>query len=265
MFLRRLIPYVLLIYAILTAYTVGGGFLGQRYQPFFTPLLSLLAFTFALLHASQSLSWRSAGLLLGLTFGVSLLFESVGVATGLVYGAYHYTEKLGPMFLGLVPYLIPVAWFMMTYPSYVIAKRLVPADSNVWRWRLWVAGTGAVVMTAWDLAMDPMMVAGEHWVWDQPGAYFGVPLQNYWDWWLTTFVTFILFLTIGGIKPGKNSSVDHRFERLAILCYGITGLSSVLVDFQTGLGGPGLVGLFVMLPWFWLSWRVSQNNYRLSH
>jgi hypothetical protein len=30
-------------------------------------------------------------LLLVLTFGVSLLFEGVGVATGLVYAPYHYT------------------------------------------------------------------------------------------------------------------------------------------------------------------------------
>jgi uncharacterized membrane protein len=59
-----------------------------------------------------------------LVCAVSLLFESVGVATGLVYDPYHYTNKLGPLFLGLVPYLIPMAWFMMSYPSFVIADRL---------------------------------------------------------------------------------------------------------------------------------------------
>ena len=68
-------------------------------------------------------------------------------------------------------------------------------------WRLSVAAVGAVIMTAWDLAMDPMMVAGEHWVWDVPGAYFGIPLQNYWGWWLTIFVTFILFRILGGLTP----------------------------------------------------------------
>ena len=113
---------ILAVYGALVAYTTTSALLGYRYSPFFTPLLSLLAFSFALLHGSVRLGWRKTLLLLALTFGVSLLFESVGVATGWVYGPYHYTDKLGPMFLGLVPYLIPVAWFMMTYPSYVIAS-----------------------------------------------------------------------------------------------------------------------------------------------
>lgn len=255
--LRQLTLAILILYTLLTTYTVGGVFMGQRYQPFFTPLLSLLAFTFALLHAGQSLGWRRAFLLLGLTFAVSLLFESVGVATGLIYGAYHYTDRLGPMFLGLVPYLIPVAWFMMTYPSYVIAHRLVPASGSALGWRFSLAAVGAVVMTAWDLAMDPMMVAGGHWVWEHSGAYFGVPAQNYWGWWLTVFVTFLLFLFLGKLQPGEGFWGEGRFLRLAVLSYAILGTSTVLVDWQSGLGGPALVGLFAMLPWVLLGWWRS--------
>ncbi len=252
--MRRFILVLLLLYAVLTTYIVLGGFVGVRYNPLFTPLLTLLAFTFALLHGYQQLGWRRALLLLSLTFGVSLLFESVGVATGLVYGKYHYTDLLGSKIFGLVPGLIPVAWFMMTYPSYVIANRLVSARLSVWSRQLAVAAAGAVAMAAWDLAMDPMMVAGGHWVWDQPGAYFGVPLQNYWGWWLTVFVTFMLFLSLGRIAPGGMPAPDERFDRLAILSYAISGLSTTIVDLQRGLGGAGLAGLFAMLPWVLLAW-----------
>jgi len=257
MSIRTLTKQFLILYALLTFYTLISPFLGLPYHPFFTPLLTLLAFIFALLHGTQNLGKRSEAsglgwiptlLLLTLTFAISLLFESVGVATGWVYGPYHYTDKLGLKFLGLVPLLIPVAWFMMTYPSYVIARRLVPAIKNGWVWRLSVAALGAVIMTAWDLAMDPMMVAGGHWVWEQPGAYFGIPLQNYWGWWLTTFVTFFLFLSIGRILPERNTATD-RYSQLAIWSYAITGLSSLLADFEFGLDGPALVGLFAMLPW----------------
>ena len=253
MFIRNLTKQLLIIYALLTFYTLLSPFLGLPYHPFFTPLLTLLAFCFALLHGSQSLGWKPTLLLLVLTFAISLLFESVGVATGWVYGPYHYTDKLGAKFLGLVPLLIPVAWFMMTYPSYVIARRLVPAIKKGWVWRLSVAALGAVIMTAWDLAMDPMMVAGGHWVWEQPGAYFGIPLQNYWGWWLTTFITFFLFLSIGRIFPERSTSND-QYTRLAIWSYAITGLSSLLADFEFGLGGPALVGLFAMLPWVLMGW-----------
>ena len=153
--------------------------------------------------------------------------------------------------------------FMMTYPSYVIARRLVPLIRNGWVWRLSVATLGAVIMTAWDLAMDPMMVAGGHWIWEQPGAYFGIPLQNYWGWWLTSFVTFFLFLSIGRIFPEHTSSAD-QYNHLAIWSYAITGLSSLLADFEFGLDGPALVGLFAMLPWVLLVWMKpavrSTNN-----
>ncbi len=259
---RTLSIAILAVYGALVTFATLSALLGYRMHPIFTPLLSLLAFTFALLHGSLRLGWRKALLLLALTFGVSLLFESVGVATGWIYGPYHYTDRLGPLFLGLVPYLIPVAWFMMTYPSYVIATRLAPAFKSIWAWRLWVAAVGALVMTAWDLAMDPMMSAGGHWIWEVEGAYFGIPLQNYWGWWLTVFVTFMLFLTLGKVTNkfvttiGEHRSDDFsRYDRLAILSYALTGLSSIAIDLRYGLGGAGMAGLFAMLPWVILGWR----------
>jgi uncharacterized membrane protein len=257
MSIRRLTILLLLIYLLLIAYNLVSLFLGLPYHAILTPLFTVFAFTIALLHGSQMLGWRRTLLLLALTFSVSLLFESVGVATGWVYGAYHYTDKLGPKFLGLVPLLIPLGWFMMTYPSYVIASRLVRPLNHAWLWRLAVAAVGGLVMTAWDLAMDPMMVGGGHWVWDQPGAYFGIPLQNYWGWWLTTFVTFWLFLTLARHQPETTPTSDP-FTRLAVASYAITGFSSILVDFIFHLDGPALVGLFAMLPWVLAGNNVSR-------
>jgi carotene biosynthesis associated membrane protein len=253
MFTRTLTKVILVIYALLTAYSLISLLAGLPYHPFFTPLLTLLAFAFAILHSGLNLGWKKALLLLILTFAISLLFECVGVATGWVYGPYHYTDKLGPKFLGLVPLLIPIAWFMMTYPSYLIARYLVPDGKNTLTWRLLVAGLGAVIMTSWDLAMDPMMVAGGHWVWEQPGAYFGIPLQNYWGWWLTIFVTFWLFLSLARIHPGHASAKD-LFSHLPLLSYAITGFSSLLTDFIFGLDGPALVGIFAILPWVISGW-----------
>jgi uncharacterized membrane protein len=256
--LRRLTQAILILYALLTAYTLVSLFVGLPYHNFFTPLLTLLAFVFAILHSYQNLGWKQALLLLGLTFAVSLIFECVGVATGWLYGPYHYTDKLGLKFLGLVPLLIPVAWFMMTYPSYIIARYLVPSIKSTWLWRVLMAACGAVVMTAWDLAMDPMMVAGGHWVWEVKGAYFGVPLLNFWGWWLTIFVTFLFFLLIARMKPQPEIQ-SHPFTRLAIWSYAITGLSSVLADFEFGLDGAALVGIFAMLPWVVVGFIYHQS------
>lgn len=48
--------------------------------------------------------------------------------------------------------------------------------------------------------MDAMMVASGHWIWVIEGAYFGIPVQNFWGWWLTTFTTFLLFQWFGRIN-----------------------------------------------------------------
>jgi uncharacterized membrane protein len=85
-------------------------------------------------------------------------------------------------------------------------------------------------------------VSGEHWVWEEPGAYFGIPLQNYWGWWLTICVTFIQVLILGRLTPEKLETSDKRFERQAVMLYAISGLSMVIVNLQIGQGGPALAG-----------------------
>jgi uncharacterized membrane protein len=83
--------------------------------------------------------------------------------------------------------------------------------------------------------MDPIMVAGGHWVWDVNGAYHGTPLQNFWGWWLTVFTTFALYLLVSG----KASKVPTTaFDRLAVLSYLVTAL----------------IGFFAMLPWVITGW-----------
>ena len=128
--MRKTLPIMLAIYALLT---VGLQYLssaGLKFPFYLFPLSTLLGFLIALLHAATRMKWTRALWLLASAFVVSLVFESVGVLTGLIYGPYHYTEKLGSLFLGLVPLIIPIASFMMMYPSFVIAHWIVPGKAN---------------------------------------------------------------------------------------------------------------------------------------
>jgi uncharacterized membrane protein len=104
--------------------------------------------------------------------------------------------------------------------------------------------------------MDPIMVGSSHWVWDDllsksNGAYHGVPLQNFWGWWLTVFTTFALYQLIS-CKASKTT--EAGFDRLAILSYLVTALGIVIVSLVTQAGELALTGFFAMMPWVITGW-----------
>jgi putative membrane protein len=256
--LKRITLFFYLVYTLIAIVAAVRVMLGVPNPTWVTPVATLTCFIFACLHAGQCLGWREAPTLLVLCFTISLLFESVGVATGLVYGPYHYSDSLGPKFLGLVPYLIPLAWFMMMYPSFLVARALVSASMRRLSRSISIAALGGIIMTAWDMVMDPVMVSAGHWVWDKPGAYFGVPLQNYWGWWLTTFVIFLIFLVLWpDAALRSNRQQPYAWERWAYVTYIVTGLSSVVVAASIHLEGPALAGFFAMTPWLLMAWQKN--------
>ena len=68
---------------------------------------------------------------------------------------------------------------MMAFPSYVIANGMT--DSRAARW-----GIGALLLTTWDLTLDPAMSSlTRYWVWETPGPYYGMPLVNLAGWFAT--------------------------------------------------------------------------------
>lgn len=220
------------------------------FPTFLLPASTLIMLGVALLHAAARYGWRRALLFWVLTTAITLLLEALGVSTGWVYGPYHYTERLGPRFLGLVPYIIPAAWFMALYPATVVAERALPLrrPMRTPRWALpLLAG---MTMTAWDLVMDPMMVAHQHWVWEVPGAYFGVPIHNFVGWWVTTVLVVSSFLVLGRPQVPQ----PHPDDREAVIAYGLISLGNVLQALALGLPGPALVGFFATAPWVWIGW-----------
>ena len=61
-----------------------------------------------------------------------------------------------------------------------------------------LALVGALVMTAWDLVVDPILSGPTvgAWVWERGGPYYGVPVQNYLGWIVTTFTAYVLYRSV---------------------------------------------------------------------
>jgi len=149
---------------------------------------------------------------------VSYGMEEIGVRTGRIYGAYHYSELLGAK-LGHVPILIPLAWFMMIYPSWMVARAILHGiDRNTAIANVARAVVAACVMTGWDTVMDPGMAASGNWIWERGGAYFGVPVQNYFGWLITTF---LVYWIVGLLwrRPNVLPELTRTFEALPVFVY----------------------------------------------
>jgi len=144
---------------------------------------------------------RAAATLLVVAGGTGLLAEAVGVATGLPFGRYAYAGTLGPQVLG-VPVVVPLAWAMMAWPT-LLAGRALARRGRLWRGATGARGGGrvtrwlpvpiaAVALAAWDLFLDPQMVAAGHWVWAEPTPALpgipGIPVTNYAGWLLVALV-----------------------------------------------------------------------------
>ncbi len=173
--------------------------------------ITLILVLFSLWHASYALGARLTAAFFAITAVTSWVFEEVGVGTGLVYGAYRYTGALGPG-LGGVPLLIPLAWFMMIYPSYMVANlivdRRVIGSPGSRTHLLGLAFVGAFVMAAWDLLADPILSGPPYraWVWEQTGPIFGIPPQNFVGWLATAFVVFVLYRSLERRRPVRSGA-----------------------------------------------------------
>src|SRR5271154_2747368 len=187
------------------------------------PILSNVGFTlvfvlFSLIHCIALEGMRLTSLFFAISAIVSYMMEETGVRTGFIYGAYHYGDLLGAK-LGHVPVIIPLAWFMMIYPSWMVARTIVSGiDTRSLPGLTAQAVVAAWVMTGWDVVMDPGMAASGNWIWENGGAYFGVPLRNYIGWLLTTFLVY-------WIAGWLWRSTEHRasatkiFKALPVIVY----------------------------------------------
>jgi putative membrane protein len=112
--------------------------------------------------------------------GTTGVIEKLGSETGRPFGRYRYTGALQPSLTG-VPALVPLAWFAMALPARETAHAALGRRSSPMARIV----CGSLALTAWDLFLDPQMVAEGYWRWERPGSYRGIPAVNYAGWFLT--------------------------------------------------------------------------------
>jgi putative membrane protein len=160
----------------------------------------VLGAVLSVLHAAVSRSGPTAAGVLLLTAGISIGFEAVGLSTGFPYGSYSYSGALGPTLLG-VPFLVPLAWLMMAWPSWLLADLLTGRVRPHLR-RAVRIGVAAAVFAGWDVVLDPQLVQAGYWTWAHPHPGLPgigtVPLTNLAGWLLAGLVLMTALDTLIG-------------------------------------------------------------------
>ena len=189
---REAVPLVLAVLLVLTAiaYPLSDG--SGRHAVSWTVVV--LGSALSVVHAAISRGARTGLGVLLVVAGTAVLFEAVGLATGLPYGRYTYADTLGPTLLG-VPFLVPLAWLMMAWPSWVLADRLARPVRARLRPTVRIAAAAAI-FAAWDVVLDPQMVQAGYWTWANPEPGLPgidtVPLTNLGGWLLAGAVVMSL-------------------------------------------------------------------------
>lgn len=137
------------------------------------------AITFAALRLRYGSRLAAYFVFLAGVFG--FLAEVVGTITEFPFGFYYYTSALGESMFGLVPTAMAFAWAPMLAAGLYVARR-------VSRPRLVAVLLGAAAVVAVDLVMDPGTAKVGYWIWPDGGFWYGVPLTNFFGWFLVSAV-----------------------------------------------------------------------------
>ncbi|TAL62497.1 MAG: carotenoid biosynthesis protein [Legionella sp.] len=207
--------------------------------PFITeisPAITVIGlFAAVWLHGLARYGWKNMVVLFLITWVISNLFEALSIQTGFPFGFYYYDKLLGPRLFN-VPIIIILAYFATGYASWILSTILLGQYQKPLQGKhiFLIPFITTFIMVMWDLCMDPLCsTVASLWVWSNGGPYFGVPLQNYFGWFLVVFLiyqTFALFIARKeSHTPARNALFTSRwFWMEIVVLYAIQGLTQVV-------------------------------------
>lgn len=215
----------------------GGG--GSPYG-FRATAFALVAAAFAVAHGWAWRGPRFALRFMAVAIATSLITETVGVLTGLIFGPYTYSPRFGPKFFGLVPLVIPLIWFSMSYLAFVAAELIVGAGAPAPAATRPAAALSAGLLLGYDVVADPNHVFRGGWSYSDGGLFYGVPLQNFVAWYV---IGLIMFWGLRRLDPQSDAGSPSLLALAGFTYVGILLHESAFALLIARLPAAGLVGL----------------------
>lgn len=186
---------------------------------------------FALIHGS--ILYRVRGFLIFAVccLGIGGLSESLSLRTGIPFGHYYFTSVMGPKILGL-PILLVLAYLGIGYCSWVLALLILGyIDKPLEGGRtIIVPIIAGFIMLTWDLSMEAdWSTVDRAWIWRDGGPIYGVPVSNFFGWYLTSFLFFQVFALYCKHKVKSRYPTSPSYWRAAILLYAVCAFGNLLI------------------------------------
>ncbi len=191
---------------------------------------------FALVHGSILYRVNGMAAFTAFCLGVAAVCESLSLRTGFPFGHYYFTSLMGPKLLQ-VPMLLVLAYLGIGYCSWVLALLILGyRDKPLTGARVIALPLlSTLIMVAWDLSMEAVWSTLDRaWIWRDGGMFYGVPLSNFFGWYLTAYLFYQAFALYCRANPVQPVPTSRGYWRAAILCYGICAFGNLLI-FREGL------------------------------
>lgn len=265
---------LLLAYLVLSVALIAATLKLHNIASTAVVITSLVMFPVCVVSAANLLGWASARLFVAVALAVGWFAEEMGSTKGWFFGAYTYTDVLGPT-IGTVPIIIPLMWFVLAYTGYALANLILwqspvdEGDRNTVGEKgelaraAWSSFIAAMIVTAYDLGADPYLVyVMKAWIMEKTnGAWFGETVEGFVGW---TFIGFVIIFGFRCFERRTQPVAPTRTaSRAALVPMAIYGSG---VAFQATFGYPvetRSIAIFAMgIPLLcavhgWRQWRES--------
>lgn len=257
LFKERALWYIFCLEFFLVGVTAVGtvfhwhfvhGTLFKIVIPATVPILLLIV------HAHKMLGLMRGLFLVLLGGTVGLYFETVGLRYGTFFGGHYVYNTTMPLIYG-VPFLVVLYWSLFIYTGYAITtsflvwlKKEKPSRHN--RKLFLLAGlilADGLIVTAIDLFMDPIQVKMGAWEWLQGGPYYGVPIGNFFGWFVVVIIVTTLFRSFEYIFPSTQPLANKSVYAMPVISYAILAFFFAVQAITLNMYGLAVFGSLPML------------------
>jgi uncharacterized membrane protein len=106
-----------------------------------------------------------------------------------------------------------------------------------------IIALGAWFLTVWDLVLDPAMahesLTIKFWIWEQSGAYYGMPIRNFVGW----TVTGVIYMGVARLLWRTEPVVAPSATLLPLIVYVANMIFAMVISISVGLWFPVVLAL----------------------